>query len=55
MGGRAGEEVSGVIARFSDGLDLLEPGMVKVSQWRPGSAAEAAAPTSLWGSVARKP
>ena len=42
-------------AQFFDGVDLLEPGVVKVTQWRPESAAEAEGPTSLWGGVARKP
>jgi hypothetical protein len=44
-----------VVAHFFDGLDLLEPGVVKVTQWRPASAADADGPTSLWGGVARKP
>jgi len=44
-----------VVARFFDGLGLLEPGVVKVTEWRPVSALEAEGPTSLWGGVARKP
>jgi hypothetical protein len=44
-----------VVARFFDGLDLLEPGVVKVTQWRPVSRIEAEGPTTLWGGVARKP
>jgi hypothetical protein len=44
-----------VVARFFDGLDLLEPGVVKVTQWRPASRIEAEGPTTLWGGVARKP
>jgi S-adenosyl methyltransferase len=44
-----------VVARFFDGLEVLEPGVVKVTQWRPDSAMGAAGPTSLWGGVARKP
>ena len=44
-----------VVAGFFDGLDLLEPGVVKVTEWRPASAVEAEGPTSLWGGVARKP
>ena len=44
-----------VVAGFFDGLDLLEPGVVKVTQWRPASEIEAEGPTSLWGGVARKP
>jgi hypothetical protein len=45
------EQVSG----FFRGLDLIEPGVVQVSQWRPRSEAEADAPAALWGGVARKP
>jgi hypothetical protein len=44
-----------VVAQFFDGLDLVEPGVVKVTEWRPASAVEAQGPTSLWGGVARKP
>jgi trans-aconitate methyltransferase len=43
-----------VVMRFFDGLDLLEPGVVKVTEWRPESKVEAEGPTSLWGGVARK-
>jgi S-adenosyl methyltransferase len=38
-----------------DGLELIEPGVVRVSEWRPDSELEAASPTGLWGGVARKP
>jgi O-methyltransferase involved in polyketide biosynthesis len=44
-----------VVAQFFDGLEVLEPGVVKVTQWHPESAMEAQGPTSLWGGVARKP
>ncbi len=44
-----------VVAGFFDGLRLVEPGLVRVSDWRPDSAEEAATPTILWGGVARKP
>jgi len=43
-----------VVAGFFDGLDVLEPGVVKVTEWRPASRIEAEGPTSLWGGVARK-
>jgi hypothetical protein len=43
-----------VVAQFFDGLELLEPGVVKVTEWRPESTMEAEGPTSLWGGVARK-
>ena len=37
------------------GLDLVEPGVVQISRWRPRSGAEAKAAAALWGGVARKP
>ena len=40
---------------FFDGIDLLEPGVVRVSDRRPDSPEEAATPAILWGGVARKP
>jgi hypothetical protein len=43
------------VARFFDGLDLVEPGMVQASKWRPTSESEAASPAALWAGVARKP
>ncbi len=45
----------GQVTAFFDGLDLVEPGVVPVSQWRPRSQGEAAAAGTLWGGVARKP
>jgi len=42
-------------ARFFDGLELVEPGMVQASKWRPISESEAASPAALWAGVARKP
>jgi hypothetical protein len=42
------------VARFFDGLDLVEPGMVQASKWRPSSEVEAASPAALWAGVARK-
>ncbi len=43
------------VARFFDGLDLVGPGVVKVTQWHPRSELTASARTSLWGGMARKP
>ena len=42
------------VQRFFDGLELVEPGVVPVPQWRAASAIEAASPTVMWGGVARK-
>ena len=42
------------VTRFFDGLEVIEPGVVPIQQWRPASDDEAAAPAALWGGVARK-
>ena len=36
------------------GLELVEPGLVQASKWRPASEIEAASPAALWAGVARK-
>jgi len=33
------------------GLEIAEPGVVRAPEWRPDSAAEAAAPCMMWGGV----
>jgi O-methyltransferase involved in polyketide biosynthesis len=43
------------VTRLFDGLELADPGVVRVADWRPDSDLEAASPTGLWGGVARKP
>ena len=43
------------VTRLFDGLELVEPGVVRVAQWRPDSKLEAASPTGLWGGVAGQP
>jgi S-adenosyl methyltransferase len=45
----------GEVAALFDSVDLVEPGLVRVSDWRPDSPDEAATPTILWGGVAKKP
>ena len=42
------------VRRFFGGLDLVEPGIVQLHQWRP-SGGEPAAPSSGYGAVGRKP
>lgn len=42
------------VGGFFDGLELVEPGVVQVSRWRPRTGLEAGAPAALWGGVARK-
>ncbi len=43
------------VAGYFGGLELVEPGLVQVQQWRPGWAGEAMGPVALWAGVARKP
>jgi hypothetical protein len=40
---------------FFAGLELVEPGMTNVPDWRPESDEEASSPAALWSGVARKP
>jgi hypothetical protein len=42
------------VARFFEGTDLVEPGLVRVEEWRPGSAAGEAGRSSMWCGVGRK-
>jgi hypothetical protein len=42
------------VAPFFAGLELVEPGMTNVPDWRPETEEEAASPAALWGGVARK-
>ena len=41
------------VARFFDGLDLVEPGVVPVEQWHPAAATRHVVP--VWTGVGRKP
>ncbi|PWI12838.1 S-adenosyl methyltransferase [Streptomyces sp. Act143] len=43
------------ITAFFDGLDLIEPGVVPVTQWRPEAGAPAPEVVAEHGGVARKP
>jgi trans-aconitate methyltransferase len=45
----------GEVMRFFDGLTLVEPGMVRIQQWRPRSQAQAKSAVAMWGGVGRKP
>jgi S-adenosyl methyltransferase len=42
------------VTEFFAGLDLLEPGVVPVQQWRQDSEVEGARRSAMWGGVARK-
>jgi hypothetical protein len=41
------------ILQLFTGLELLEPGLVPTSQWRPGTDHQASAPSTAWAGVAR--
>jgi SAM-dependent methyltransferase len=43
------------VGAFFRGLDLLEPGVVPVDDWRREQAPDGAGPVSLYGGVGRKP
>jgi hypothetical protein len=43
------------VSRFFDGLEPVEPGVVKISAWRPDTPFEARASTVQWAGMARKP
>jgi S-adenosyl methyltransferase len=43
------------VGRFFDGLDLVEPGLVRAGEWHPGPAADDAGKSTFWCAVGRKP
>jgi len=43
-----------VVASFFNGVELVQPGLVRVSDWRPDSPEDTPLPTILWGGVAAK-
>jgi hypothetical protein len=43
------------VTRLFDGLELVEPGVIRAAEWRPDTDLEAASPAALWGGVDRKP
>jgi hypothetical protein len=42
------------VTRLFGGCELVEPGIVRVPEWRPESELDAKTPSGLWGGVARK-
>lgn len=42
------------VTRFFDGLDLLEPGVVRLPRWRPGSEVEETRELPMWCGVGAK-
>jgi hypothetical protein len=42
------------VLRFFDGVTLIEPGLVRIPDWRPDREQDRANPAAGWGGVARK-
>jgi trans-aconitate methyltransferase len=42
------------VTAFFDGLDLVEPGVIRCPEWRPGRPDDAAGKSTMWGGVAKK-
>jgi hypothetical protein len=42
------------VARFFDGTDLVEPGLVRVEEWRPEPGTSVARKSIMWSAVGRK-
>ena len=42
------------VERFFAGLDLADPGLVPVEEWRPEPAPDATRQSAIWGAVGRK-
>jgi SAM-dependent methyltransferase len=43
------------VLRFFDGLELVDPGLIRAPEWRPDSPEDMANPAEMWAGVARKP
>jgi S-adenosyl methyltransferase len=43
------------VCAFFAGLDLLEPGLVRIPEWRPAAVSESAVRAQMWGAIARIP
>jgi O-methyltransferase involved in polyketide biosynthesis len=43
------------VTSFFDGLELVEPGVIRCPEWRPATPAEAAGKSTMWGGVGVKP
>ena len=43
------------VVAFFAGLELVEPGLVRIPEWRPASVSESAVRAQMWGAVGRKP
>jgi hypothetical protein len=42
------------VVRLFEGLEMVEPGVVPIPQWRPDTEIDAKTPANMWGGVGRK-
>ena len=42
------------VTRFFDGQRLIEPGVVRIPEWRPDSPADRGIPSTMWGGIGQK-
>jgi hypothetical protein len=43
------------VTAFFDGLEMVEPGVIRCPEWRPDRPEDAAGKSTMWGGVAQKP
>ena len=43
------------VVAFFAGLELVEPGLVRIPEWRPASVSDTAVRAQMWGAIGRKP
>ena len=54
MAQRAKPRSKDAVTAFFDGLDLVEPGVIRCPEWRPDRPEDAAGKSTMWGGVAKK-
>jgi hypothetical protein len=54
MAQRAKPRSRDAVTAFFDGLDLVEPGVIRCPEWRPDRPEDAAGKSTMWGGVAKK-
>jgi hypothetical protein len=42
------------VARFFEGTDMVDPGLVRVEEWRPAAGTAGSERSSLWCAVGKK-
>ncbi len=55
MAQRVKPRTKDAVTKFFDGLDLVEPGVIRCPEWRPDRPEDAAGKSTMWAAVARKP